>query len=650
MADDFRVAGGYVEVVARVNERTGREAAEKVTRDVERELSSKAPEFEGAGGRAGASMGKGLTRAVEDEVEKGTKRVREKVTKGGEDSGKGFLEGLRNGVKGFSGGFLSTLTLGFAGPGLSNAFQASPQVASIGLALAGAVVAVAAPAIGAGIVAALGVGSGLGVIIAGSILAFARDPKLKAAGADLGKTIMGVDTQPLQEAYDKAQANLTLALQSHSKTRIATAQKEAAETKKALADAQAFNENNASLPDLARGAFGKPLLDSIGQIKRAFIELTPSIKQVFDTVAPFIVPLTDGFIGLVKNALPGFLNFLKASGPSLTVFAQKLPEIGTALTKMFDSFAKGGPGAAKFLGDFIDWVARTIVVIGAIIGWLSRAYLAMRNFFTSIPGWVDAAGAWLASLPGKAEKALTALPGVVGGLIRSAVEGLVYWAGWGVGEAVKFVASLPGRIWNAITGIPDLISSLFRRAMSAGRGEVASGAESIVSTLWGLPGRLWSLGGSIISGLVNGIENAAGRLWNLAWSLAGRFLSGFKSALGISSPSKVMAELGEQGIGAGLIQGIDRSRKGAGGAAAMLADAVVRPFGALDVKPGAIAPAGASGPAGANGSFGPYVIELDGATVAAFVIDTVTGAPRAVAAAADEGRRQRGFVASRGRG
>jgi hypothetical protein len=331
VADDFRVAGGYVEVVARVNERTGREAAEKVTRDVERELGAQAPAFEGAGGKAGTAAGKGMTRAVEDEVDKGLTRVREKVTKGGDDSGKGFLEGLRNGVKGFSGGFLSTLTFGMVGPGLSNAFQASPAVASIGLALAAAVVAVAAPAIGAGIVAALGVGSGLGAIVVGAVLALKRDPALKAAGADLGKTIMGVDTAPLQDAYNKAQANLTAALQSHSKTRIAQAQKEAADTKKALTDAINFNNNNLSLPDMAAGAFGGPngpLTQSINAIKRAFQELAPDLGSIFQTVAPFIQPLTDGFIGLVKNALPGFLDFLKSSGPSLTMFAEKLPLIG----------------------------------------------------------------------------------------------------------------------------------------------------------------------------------------------------------------------------------------------------------------------------------------------------------------------------------
>lgn len=728
MADDFRVAGGYVEVVARVNERSGQEAGDKLADDVEERTTTRLRDARGRFVRAGTEVGAGISQGVEDEIEKGTERVREKVKRTGEDSGKGFLEGLRNGVKGFSGSFFSTLTFGMVGPGLSNAFQASPAVASIGLSLAAAIVAVAAPAIGAGIVSALGVGSGLGVIIAGAILAFKRDPALKAAGADLGKTIMGVDTEPLQAAYDAAQVKLTEALASHSKTRIAQAQKEAAETKKALTEAQTFNENNASLPDLARGAFAQPLLGAVGSLKRAFIELTPSIKQVFDTVAPFIGPLTDGFIGLIKNALPGFLQFLKSSGPSLTVFAQKLPEIGTDLTKMFDAFTKGGPGAAAFLGDFIKWIGFMLVYLSTLIGWLSQAYLAIRNFLTSIPGWAKTAWEWLqklwdqitgffggiwksitgsvskgadetvgyfSALPGRVGRAIARVPGVIRDVLLDGVRGMAFLAGYAVGQWVDWMASLGPRTWAVLSAIPGLLGDLFTWAWQAALGVikyqigltvgevkalpglmsgVLSGLGHLLGDLWDrawaaavaavkyqigvivfevrkLPGMLWDLGGDIINGLINGISQYYGRLWNLAWDLGQHFLKGFKAVFKAASPSKVMdEEIGQGVIGAGLIQGLDKSRGKVGGAAGKLADAAMRPFGTLaDAKPPAIAPAGASGPAGANGSFGPYVIQLGDRALAAFVIDTVTGAPRQVAAAVDEGRRQRGFADTGGR-
>jgi hypothetical protein len=713
VADDFRVAGGYVEVVARVNERTGRDAAERVTRDVERELASEAPAFEGAGGRAGTAMGGGIGKGVEGEVEKTLTRTRKRFEDEGDGSSKGFLDGFG---KGFSGGFLSTLTLGFKGAGWKEAFSASPAVASVGLALAAAVVAVAAPAIGAGIVAALGVGSGLGVILAGAILAFKRDPALKAAGADLGKTIMGVDTGPLQDAYEAAQVKLTAALASHSASRIAIARKEAADTKKALIDAQNFNENNASLPDLARGAFAVPLTAAVGQLKRAFIELTPSIKQAFDSVAPFIGPLTDGFIGLVKNALPGFLDFLKTSGPSLLVFAQKLPEIGTALTKMFDAFGKGGPGAAKFLGDFINWLNFMIVYLSGLISWLSQGYLAIRNFLTSIPGWTKAAWEWLqklwgqitgffagiwksitsstskgadetvkwfSALPGRVGRAIARIPGILRDTLMDGARGMAFAAGYAVGQWLNWMAQLGPRTWAVLSAIPGLLGDLFTWAWQTGLAVIKyqinltvsevkalprlmSGAlsglghllGSIWDAAWGaavgavkyqigvivwevkkLPGMLWNLGGDIISGLINGITGYYGRLWSLAVDLGKHFLSGFKSVFGIHSPSRVMdEEIGQQGIGAGLIQGLDKSRGKVGGAAGKLADAAMGPFGGIDAKPGATAPAGASGPAGANGSYGPYVIELDGRQLAAFVIDAVTGAPKEVSRAVDVGR------------
>jgi hypothetical protein len=714
VADDFRVAGGYVEVVARVNERTGRDAAEKVTRDVERGLATQAPAFEGAGGKAGTAMGGGIGKGVEGEVEKTLTRTRKRFEDEGDGSSKGFLSGFG---KGFSGGFLSTLTLGFKGAGWKEAFSASPAVASIGLGLAAAVVAVAAPAIGAGIVAALGVGSGLGVILAGAILAFKRDPALKAAGADLGKTIMGVDTGPLQDAYEAAQVKLTAALASHSATRIAQARKEAAETKKALADAQNFNADNVSLPELARGAFTQPLLQAVDMLKATFKAHTGDFKQMFDTLAPAIEPLSAGLAGFLDNVMPGFLEFLKASSPLLIKLATSLPDFGEALGKAFSILSKGGPGAIAFLGDFITWVGFMIVYLSTLISWLSQGYLAIRNFLTSIPGWTKAAWEWLqklwgqitgffagiwksitsstskgaddtlkwfSELPGRVGRALAKLPGQVLDLILGAMRGMAFAVGWGVGEILKWVASLPGRWWDALKVLGSLIGDLFTWAWTTGVavikfwiGVVIGEAKALPGQIWGalvglghllknlwdtawnlavgavkggisliiwevknLPGMLWNLGGDIISGLVNGISRAGGKLWDLAKDLAGRFLKGFKSVFGISSPSKVMdEEIAQQGIGAGLIQGLEKTRGKVGGAAGRLAADAMGPFGGIDAKPGATAPAGASGPAGANGSYGPYVIELDGRQVAAFVIDTVTGAPRQVTATIDGGRR-----------
>jgi hypothetical protein len=419
MADDFRVAGGYVEVVARVNERTGRDAAERITRDVEQGLRASGPVFDRASGDIGRNVGAGISRGIEGEVEKGFRRTRDRVRKSGDDSAKGFLSGFGSA---FSGAFLNTLTFGLKGSGsLASAFSDNPYVAAIGAALAVAIVATAAPAIGAGIVSAVSLASGIGVIGLGALL-LKENPAVKAAGASLMKTLKDTFTDAAQPLV-------------------------------------------------------RPLVDSLGDARSMVRELAPEFKEMFAVVAPYVRPLVDGFLGLVKNALPGFLDFLKSSGPSLTVFAQKLPEIGTALTKMFDSFAKGGPGATAFLGDFLQWVSGIIIGVGAVVGWLSQAYLSVRNFFTSIPGWAKSAGDWF-------DKTWDKITGFFSGIWRT-VTGSV---SKGTNDTVSWFSALPGRVGRALVALPG----------HRGRSDVGRHARN------GVRGWLGSRSGSGLGGVATG--------------------------------------------------------------------------------------------------------------------------------------------------
>jgi hypothetical protein len=248
---------------------------------------------------------------------------------------------------------------------------------------------------------------------------------------------------------------------------------------------------------------------------------------------------------------------------------------------------------------------------------------------------------WVASLPGRWWAILSALPGLIGDAFTGAWNAGVAVVKYQIGLTVGEVKALPGLMWSALSGLGHLLGSIWDAAWGAAVGAVKYQIGVIVFEVKKLPGMLWNLGGDIIGGLINGITGYYGRLWSLAWDLGQHFLKGFKAAFGISSPSKVMDEdIAQKGIGAGLIQGLEKTRGKVGGAAGRLAADAMGPFGQrVDAKGGAVALAGALATQGAPVHI-TVINHLDGKEIG----NRIYLDPQRVAAATDRGRRTRGFV------
>jgi len=113
-----------------------------------------------------------------------------------------------------------------------------------------------------------------------------------------------------------------------------------------------------------------------------------------------------------------------------------------------------------------------------------------------------------------------------------------------------------------------------------------------------LPGQVWNLGGDIIRGIVNGMLALDSWAVQQAKNVASGLLDGAKAALGISSPSAVMAaEVGvpiAQGIGLGITQGAGYAH----GALRGLVGGMTGGSGAASVNVGSGAGASSAAPAG----------------------------------------------------
>ncbi|MEV0114465.1 hypothetical protein AB0H77_14610 [Streptomyces sp. NPDC050844] len=218
----------------------------------------------------------------------------------------------------------------------------------------------------------------------------------------------------------------------------------------------------------------------------------------------------------------------------------------------------------------IFWVIAAIAALIAIIvliatktTWFQTAWSATWNFIKSFTsGAVATIGdilGWFASLPGK-------LAGWFGAAKNAAIRQFTALVSW--------LRGLPGRAGSALAG---LVGSLRRAAVNgfnAFRNAAASRAASFISWVRGLPGRisraigslaglLVSKGKDVVRGLWNGIKSMGAWLKKTLIGWAKALIPGpIAKALGISSPSKVMAKSAGRWIPAGIVSGIESGQGG----------------------------------------------------------------------------------------
>ncbi len=392
-----------------------------------------------------------------------------------------------------------------------------------------------------------------------------------------------------------------------------------------------------------------PLVPVIVELAQAFVDallpVLPELMAAAQQLLPAIVALAASLGGSLATSLRAIIPIL----PTLVAGFTALVTTSATLISFFLRVATSANNMTQkitaAIGLLIYWVKQIPTVIGAAIG---------------------AAIGFLVKFAPRAASAIAALPGAVVRVVSAAMNAVRNAVAAGVNAAVSTAATLPRRAASAITALISLLSGVARNAWNSLRAAFNSGVNSAVavartiagrvrSAVGNLGGVLRSAGAALIQGLINGISSGIGRVMGMVSSLAARVRSAFSSALAIFSPSRVFFDFGVN-IDEGLINGIKAKLKDVFKAGTLIAKAVIQPtmatpngamgmFGPAFTKP---APSSSAAEAGAERPqfFGPYQLELDGAVVSEFVVDTITGNPTVVAKASTEGARTQSFVGS----
>lgn len=230
--------------------------------------------------------------------------------------------------------------------------------------------------------------------------------------------------------------------------------------------------------------------------------------------------------GTLTLMLAGILGPLAMIKYSLSVLSIKsLPFMGGALSK---------------LGGALKWIigglrALSLALLTTPIGWVILGITALATAgYLLINHW-DTVKAWMAGF----WQSITSLTGE------------------GIAAVNSYFNGLPEPIKAVLSSIWETMKTIFSWSPI---GLIVNNFDDIVSFLTGLPAKFSSLGEMTMDGLVKGITGKLAEVKETITNAASDAIGWFKDVLGIASPSKVFAVMGDQTM-QGLTVGLNRSQQ-----------------------------------------------------------------------------------------
>lgn len=353
-----------------------------------------------------------------------------------------------------------------------------------------------------------------------------------------------------------------------------------------------------------------------------FASLWAAVSAVPERIGGLIDPVEATIAGFVANVVQWFTEL---PGRIAAGFAAAPGVLYAAIVTVFDTVTYAiGYAVGTIVKFFIDLPGRIMETAAALWATVTTVFTVAKDTAVNVTvAALDAVVGFFIALPGRVWGALVAVWGVVTDIFTTTTRIAVDTTVSLINTVTDFFAQLPGRAAGAVSSLWGAISGAFFSAKDQATSTAVSTVDNVTGWLSSLPGRAagalsgfggavagalssavgsaYNIGRDIVQGVANGISSATGFVIDAAKRAAGNIIRGFKDALGISSPSKVMAMQVGKWIPAGIEVGVDRAMPALEGAINAAINAMV------DVRPvpfdRALTPVAATPPPiGATGS------------------------------------------------
>lgn len=347
--------------------------------------------------------------------------------------------------------------------------------------------------------------------------------------------------------------------------------------------------------DAICGWFGTTWDNTWNSIKQFFVDIWNSIVSFFTNIIDTIKTSVSNFVTTIINffaQLPtNIANFITNAWNSVVIWAtnmvNKAREMGqNFLNAVVEFFTDLPYKIGYFIGSALTNVALWVVNMVNKAREMGQNFInSVVEFFTQLPGKIlqfitsawNNVTQWATNMVNKAREMgtnfinnvvsfFTQLPGKIQQFISSALNNVTTWVSNMASKAreagsqfinnvVSFIQQLPGKIKQFLDSAINNLRTWVTQMGQKGKEAVQSLINNVMSAASGIASKVMSIGSDIVSGVWNGIKNAAGWFTDQVKGFFSGIVDGVKNALGIGSPSKVFRDEIGKWLPPGVAQG-----------------------------------------------------------------------------------------------
>lgn len=347
--------------------------------------------------------------------------------------------------------------------------------------------------------------------------------------------------------------------------------------------------------DAICGWFGTTWDNTWNSIKQFFVDIWNSIVSFFTNIIDTIKTSVSNFVTTIINffaQLPtNIANFITNAWNSVVTWAtnmvNKAREMGqNFLNAVVEFFTDLPYKIGHFIGSALTNVALWVVNMVNKAREMGQNFINnVVAFFTQLPGKIlqfitsawNNVTQWATNMVNKAREMgtnfinnvvsfFTQLPGKIQQFISSALNNVTTWVSNMASKAreagsqfinnvVSFIQQLPGKIKQFLDSAINNLRTWVTQMGQKGKEAVQSLINNVISAASGIASKVMSIGSDIVSGVWNGIKNAARWFTDQVKGFFSGIVDGVKDTLGIGSPSKVFRDEIGKWLPPGVAQG-----------------------------------------------------------------------------------------------
>lgn len=294
-----------------------------------------------------------------------------------------------------------------------------------------------------------------------------------------------------------------------------------------------------------------------------FQELPYKIGYVIGQAIGNVVQFGIDLVTWATTEIPNFIN-------TVITFLVELPgKIWDAIVSAITNVQNWGQ---QIYTEATTYIQNTIIsVVGFLVELPGKIWDAIVSTITNVQNWgqqvYTQATNYIQNTITTVVNFLSQLPGKIWNAIVSAITNMANWGQQMLSQAsaaasnilsnvYSTLSQMPGRVWNAIQGAIQSVANWGSGLLQQGRNAASQLVSAVINGVASLPSQMASVGYNIVTGVWNGICNAAGWFRRQVQSFFSGIVDGVKNALGIHSPSRVFQdEIGKymaQGAGVGF--------------------------------------------------------------------------------------------------